>query len=45
MLVEDEDDTAMLFRMILESDASLKVDSFTNPFSALDNFRSGLYRI
>ena len=43
MLVEDEDDTAMLFRMILESDAGLKVDSFTNPFSALDNFRSGLY--
>ena len=43
MLVEDEDDTAMLFRMILESDASLKVDSFTNPFLALDNFRSGLY--
>ena len=29
--------------MILESDAGLKVDSFTNPFSALDNFRSGLY--
>ena len=43
MLVEDEDDTAMPFRMILESDAGLKVDSFTNPFSALDNFRSGLY--
>ena len=43
MLVEDEADTAMLFKMILESDAGLKVDSFTNPFSALDNFRSGLY--
>ena len=43
MLVEDEDDLVMLFKMILESDAGLKVDSFTDPFSALNNFRSGLY--
>jgi DNA-binding response OmpR family regulator len=43
MLVEDEDDLVMLFKMILESDAGLKVDSFTDPFSALDNFKPGLY--
>ena len=43
MLVEDEDDIVMLFKMILESDAGLEVDSFTDPFSALNNFRSGLY--
>src|ERR671911_1775294 len=43
MLVEDEDDIVLLFKMILESDAGLKVDSFTDPFSALNNFRLGLY--
>ena len=43
MLVEDEDDIVMLFKMILESDVGANVDSFTEPFSALNNFRSGLY--
>jgi CheY-like chemotaxis protein len=43
MLVEDEDDIVLLFKMILESDARLKVDSFTDPFAALNNFRFGLY--
>src|ERR671910_1004690 len=43
MLVEDEDDIVLLFKMILESDAGLKVDSFTDPFAALNNFRSGRY--
>src|SRR5215217_7771399 len=43
MLVEDEDDIVLLFKMILESDAGLKVDSFTDPFAALNNFRLGLY--
>ena len=43
MLVEDEGDIVMLFKMVLESELGLKVDSFTEPFSALDNFRSGLY--
>ena len=43
MLVEDEDDIILLFKMILESDAGLKVDSFTDPFSALNNFKLGLY--
>ena len=43
MLVEDEADIVLLFKMILESDAGLKVHSFTDPFSALNNFKSGLY--
>jgi CheY-like chemotaxis protein len=43
MLVEDEDDIVLLFKMILESDAGLKVDSFTDPFAALNDFKSGLY--
>ena len=43
MLVEDEDDLLVLFKMILESDEKLRVDSFTDPFSALNNFRLGLY--
>jgi hypothetical protein len=41
MLVEDEDAIVMLFKVILESDVDVKVDSFTEPFSALNNFRSG----
>ena len=32
MLVEDEVDLVVLFKMILESDAGLKVDSYTDPF-------------
>jgi CheY-like chemotaxis protein len=43
MLVEDEDDIILLFKMILESDVGLKVDTFTDPFSALNNFKLGLY--
>jgi two-component SAPR family response regulator len=33
----------MLFEMILGSDAGLKIDSFTEPFAALNNFITGLY--
>jgi CheY-like chemotaxis protein len=43
MLVEDEADIVLLFKMILESDARLKVHSFTDPFAALNNFKSGFY--
>ena len=43
MLVEDEADIAMTFKIVLESDTRLKVDSFTEPFAALNNFKSGLY--
>jgi DNA-binding response OmpR family regulator len=42
MLIEDEA-VVILFKMVLESDVGVKVDSFTEPFSALNNFRSGLY--
>jgi CheY-like chemotaxis protein len=43
MLVEDEFDIVLLFKMILESVAGLKVHSFTDSFAALNNFKSGLY--
>jgi DNA-binding response OmpR family regulator len=43
MLVEDEADIVLLFKMILESNAGLKVHSFTDPIAALNNFKSGLY--
>jgi CheY-like chemotaxis protein len=43
MLVDDEADILWLFKMILESDARLKVDAFADPIIALENFRPGLY--
>ena len=43
MLVEDEADIAMTFKIVLESDARLKVDSLTEPFAALNNFKSRMY--
>jgi DNA-binding response OmpR family regulator len=43
MLVEDEDDILVLFKMILESNKTLNVESFHDPFSALNNFRPGRY--
>ena len=42
MLVEDEADILGLFKIVLESDSRLKVDSFTEPFAALNNFKSRL---
>jgi two-component system, OmpR family, response regulator ChvI len=43
MLVDDEADILGLFKMVLESDARLKVDAFADPIIALENFRPGLY--
>jgi CheY-like chemotaxis protein len=43
MLVDDEADILWLFKMILESDARLKVDAFADPIVALENFRPRLY--
>ena len=43
MLIDDEADILWLFKMILESDARLKVDPFADPLVALENFRPGLY--
>jgi hypoxanthine-guanine phosphoribosyltransferase len=37
MLVEDEVDIAMTIKIVLESDARLKVDLFIEPFAALIN--------
>ena len=34
MLVEDEDDIVLLFRIILQPGVGLKVDSYTDPFAA-----------
>ena len=43
MLVDDEADILWLFKIVLESDARLKVDAFLDPIVALENFRPGLY--
>src|SRR5918995_2443284 len=43
MLVDDEADILWLFKIVLESDARLKVDSFADPIVALENFRPRLY--
>ena len=43
MLVDDEADILELFKIVLESDARLKVDAFLDPIVALENFRPGLY--
>ena len=44
MIVDDEYDMNLLFRMVLEENG-FKVDSFTDPFLALQNFKKqdGLY--
>jgi len=39
MLVDDEADILWLFKMILESDARLKVDAFADSIVALENFK------
>ena len=44
MIVDDEYDMNLLFKMVLEENG-FKVDSFTDPFLALQNFKEqdGLY--
>jgi DNA-binding response OmpR family regulator len=44
MIVDDESDVNLAVKMVLE-DNGFKVDSFTDPLSALENFKgeSGLY--
>ena len=44
MLVEDEPDIAYLVKTGLEYDG-FEVDGYTNPVLALQNFKSGLYRL
>ena len=44
MVVDDESDINFLFKMVLESeDDRLKVDSFTEPLIALENFKPCIY--
>jgi DNA-binding response OmpR family regulator len=42
LIVDDEDDTNLLFKMVLE-DNGFKVDIFNDPFVALQNFTAGSY--
>jgi two-component system, OmpR family, response regulator ChvI len=45
MLIDDNRDVGLSFKVVLEHyyESTLKVDSFTDPTSALDNFETGLY--
>ena len=42
LIVDDEDDTNLLFKMVLE-DNRFKVDTFNDPLVALQNFTAGAY--
>jgi DNA-binding response OmpR family regulator len=42
LIVDDEDDVNLLFKMVLE-DNGFKVDTFNDPLVALQNFRAGVY--
>jgi DNA-binding response OmpR family regulator len=42
LIVDDEDDINLLFKMVLE-DNRFKVDTFNDPFVALQNFTAGAY--
>jgi len=42
LLVDDEHDINLTLKIVLEGN-DFKVDSFTNPLVALQNFKSGLY--
>jgi DNA-binding response OmpR family regulator len=45
MLIDDNCDVGLSLKVVLEHyyESSLKVDSFTDPLTALDNFETGLY--
>src|SRR5256885_11601356 len=42
LIVDDEDDINLLFKMVLE-DNGFKVDTFNDPLVALQNFTAGAY--
>jgi DNA-binding response OmpR family regulator len=42
ILIVDEDDNNLLFKMVLEDDG-FKVDTFNDPLVALQNFTAGSY--
>lgn len=43
LVVDDEPDMTLLFKMALESDGSFIVSTFNDPVIALSNFKAGLY--
>jgi DNA-binding response OmpR family regulator len=43
LVVDDEPDMTLLFRMALESDSSFTVCTFNDPLVALSNFKADLY--
>ena len=43
LVVDDEPDMTLLFKMALESDGSFTVSTFNDPLIALSNFKAGLY--
>ena len=44
LIVDDDSDIAIILRMILE-DKGFKADCYTDPVSAYQNFRDGLYNL
>jgi DNA-binding response OmpR family regulator len=42
LIVDDEDDISLLFKMVLEENG-FKVDTFNDPLMALQNFTAGSY--
>ena len=43
LVVDDEPDMTLLFKMALESEGSFIVSTFNDPLIALSNFKAGLY--
>ena len=43
LVVDDEPDMTLLFKMALESEGSFTVSTFNDPLIALSNFKAGLY--
>jgi CheY-like chemotaxis protein len=43
LVVDDESDLTMLFKMALESGGLFKVDTFNDPTEALSSYKPGLY--
>lgn len=44
MIIEDNEDINFSFKTVLEESINrLSVDSFQDPYAALENFRTGLY--
>jgi DNA-binding response OmpR family regulator len=42
LIIDDEDDVNLVFKVVLE-DSGFKVDTFSKPVLALENFKNGLY--